>query len=175
MTLGPRHMAVALTLLAGSIVYNVWVYTKPRSRGVMEPVHAISLPADASGSGVSSGDRASAAAAGPAGEAPDVDLSREPRWTRNPFASAAAPQDVEEPAAAPPPAAAETVPVVNAVLYSSARKLAMVNGRTVRVGDHVGGWRVSAILPDAVVLTSPSGATRTVTRRMPAFERSHRD
>lgn len=175
MTLGPRHMTVALALLAGSIVYNVWVYTKPRGRGVVEPVLAVSLRVDPSGSGSLAGDQASAAAAGPAREAPDVDLSREPLWARNPFASAAAPHDIEEPVVAPPPAAAETVPVVNAVLYSSGRKLAMVNGRTVRVGDHVGGWTVAGILPDAVVLAAPSGATRTVTRRMPAFQRSDRD
>ena len=48
-------------------------------------------------------------------------------------------------------------PVVRSILYSADRRLAIVDGRIVGVGDAVGGYTVADIEQDAVVFTAPSG------------------
>ena len=73
------------------------------------------------------------------------------------------PADVRETATPPPSSVSETlpravVPHVSAILTSDDRRIALVDGRIVRVGDRIGPWRVTAIEPHAVVLTDASGA-----------------
>jgi hypothetical protein len=48
--------------------------------------------------------------------------------------------------------------VVSSILYSASRRLAIVDGRIVGVGDAVGNYRIVEIERDAVVLAVPSGA-----------------
>jgi hypothetical protein len=50
------------------------------------------------------------------------------------------------------------IPQVSAVLTSPERRLAIIDGKIVRVGDTVGRWRVTAIEPHAVVFLDVSGA-----------------
>ena len=52
--------------------------------------------------------------------------------------------------------------MVESILYSSERQLAIIDGRIAGVGDRVGTLRVVAILPRAVVLESPTGERHTV-------------
>jgi len=48
-------------------------------------------------------------------------------------------------------------PAVRTILYSATRRLAIVNGRIVGVGDAVGDYTVTDIEKGAVVFTAPSG------------------
>jgi hypothetical protein len=86
---------------------------------------------------------------------PLVDLATDPQWIRNPFA------DVREARASesgPPAPAAEAVePVVRTILFSTERRAALVDGRIVKVGDHVGEGLVAEIDRDAVVIETPAG------------------
>ena len=49
------------------------------------------------------------------------------------------------------------------ILYSSDRKLAIVDGRIVGIGDTVRGARIVDITPTAVMLRDPRGALRQLT------------
>jgi hypothetical protein len=51
------------------------------------------------------------------------------------------------------------------ILYGSDRKLAIVDGRIVQVGDDVRGARVIDILPDAVLFRDVQGRLRKLTLR----------
>jgi hypothetical protein len=48
---------------------------------------------------------------------------------------------------------------------SPTRSVASVNGKIMRVGEAVGTSRIVEILPNAIVLESPSGVRRTIERR----------
>jgi hypothetical protein len=162
MTLDKRHMAVALTMLAGSVVYNVSVFSKPTAASAAGPAVA-AAPSLASGGAVAAHPELSMPAAAVA-DAPDVVLTRPPVWPRDPFAR----REAEPPAIVDPIAPAEAPEpdvVVNSVLYSSTRKLAMVNGRTMRIGDRIGSSAIVDILPDAIVVESANGGVRTIARR----------
>jgi hypothetical protein len=154
-------MAVALTLLAGSIAYNVWAFTKPRSRPANDtppPLLAVdgALPVAAA-----AGQNAARDTASPP-PAADVQFDRSPVWPRNPFkAMPASTRTVEPP---PPVSAPEPEIVLNSILYSDTRKLALVNGRTVRIGDRVGDATVLDIRRNEIVVASARGV-RTIPRR----------
>ena len=55
--------------------------------------------------------------------------------------------------------------VVSSILYSSQRRLAIVNGRIVRIGDRVGSSTILYIEPRAVVVQSDDGTKRTLEMR----------
>ena len=174
MKMDRRHLAVSLTLLAGSVVYNVWASATPVD-GPPPAVPSVqprpaAPPAPAAGAPPPVTSHRSTAAV-------DVMLERPPVWARDPFTGRGAPQLAmpaisQLPAAAAP--AAEPELVLNSVLYSPARRLAMVNGRTVRVGGRIGGLTVVDILPDAIVVESASGEVRTIERRQAAAGRPRR-
>lgn len=54
---------------------------------------------------------------------------------------------------------------VSSILYSSQRRLAIVNGRIVRIGDRVGSSTILYIEPRAVVVQSDDGTKRTLEMR----------
>jgi hypothetical protein len=59
----------------------------------------------------------------------------------------------------PPPAApAEQPPKVQGIIFNPAHPLAIVNGKTVNVGDHVGNFQVKQILKGSVVFQRPDGS-----------------
>lgn len=73
-----------------------------------------------------------------------------------PSAASATVARVGRPAPALSPRAVEE-PVVSSILFSASRRLAVVDGRIVGVGDHVGEAEVVEIQPDAVRLRWPGG------------------
>jgi hypothetical protein len=156
-TIGKRHLYVALGLLLLGMLYNLWACRHPRalSRGGGEPpLLSVVQAAPRAEPGAERLDFRAVPAP------PPVDLGTPPVWTRDPFfAEREAPRQVkpasDQPADAP-------APLVSSILFSPDRKLAIVNGRIVRVGDRLPAGEIVDILRDAVVLKTPSGATRLV-------------
>ena len=85
---------------------------------------------------------------------PAIDLASAPAWRRDPFLFGDETRVVARPVVQAP---APVRPVVRTILYSAGRRLAIVNGRIVGVGEAVGGYTVADIEKDAVVFTAPSG------------------
>jgi hypothetical protein len=57
--------------------------------------------------------------------------------------------------------------VVATILYSADRRLAMVDGRIVRVGDRLGDATIVDIIPNAVIIESPDRGRRSLMLRLP--------
>ena len=80
-----------------------------------------------------------------------------------------APSDVGVGAATPrqrsPETSVEHDLIVSSILYSSQRRLAIVNGRIVRIGDRIGSSTILYIEPRAVTVQSADGSTRTLELR----------
>jgi hypothetical protein len=104
----------------------------------------------------------------------DVELDRVPQWGRDPFEDMHEVPEVVEAAPAPPPPAVEADPVVASILYSTGRRLAVIDGRIVRPSDRVGGATVIDILPKAVVLEFAEGDRRTVELQAPTTRKGRR-
>jgi len=85
---------------------------------------------------------------------PPVDMASAPSWRRDPFLFGDETRDVARPVAQ---AQAPVLPTVRTILYSASRRLAIVDGRIVGVGDAVGDYTVAGIEKDAVVFAAPSG------------------
>lgn len=86
-----------------------------------------------------------------------VDVNTPPKWTRDPFAKPSRPD------AGPTVASvAQPDPVVNSILFSNGRRVALVDGLVVGPGDRVRGGVVLSIETDAVVIAEPSGRARRV-------------
>jgi Tfp pilus assembly PilM family ATPase/outer membrane murein-binding lipoprotein Lpp len=62
----------------------------------------------------------------------------------------------------PKEASAEPELVVGSILYSSERRLAIINGRIVRIGDRIGSSTILDIEPRAVIVESSDGTKRTI-------------
>lgn len=167
MTLDRRHLAAALSLVAGGVVYNTWAFatTQADPSAAAAVLAASPSPDPIVSAGRPDPTHATAPFLLPAEPAADVMIDAPPAWSRDPFMGhRAAPAPSVAPPAEPPPPREPDV-VVNSILYSSTRRLAMVNGRTVRVGQRIGGVTVVDILPDAIVVELPSGDVRTIERR----------
>jgi hypothetical protein len=154
MKLDRRHMAAALVLLVGSIIYNVYVFWGPGSRAATTAGASAAPPAD----GATNAPEASGGPVDPSQITPpeDVALDRLPEWPRDPFLNRRVPdQTAVVDASAPEAPAAEPNPVVSTILYSAGRRRAVIDGHIVGVGDRVGTATVADILPNAVVIDSP--------------------
>lgn len=88
-----------------------------------------------------------------------VDVMTAPQWTRDPFATQSRP--VSDRPAAP----TQPDPVVSSILFSTGRRVAIVDGRIVRPGDRVGTGVVRSIESDAVVIAGPDGERRVAIAR----------
>jgi hypothetical protein len=167
--LDKRHLSISLMLLVGSVVYNAWVFTRPASGGTASRSTGGAgdvLPLVSQTEAVTPTTFDPTRVPAPA----DVELDRRPEWRRNPFATTrrAVLPSVEAVAPAPAPAPTlETDPLLASILYSSSRRLAVLDGRIVRVGETVGGSTVVDILPNAVVVESPVRGRRTLELRLP--------
>ena len=161
MKLGRRHLIASIVVLALSIAWNVWVFTRPdpkrsgpRPQSVQE-APLLGTPAVSTDAGPVMAVDPSTIPAPPA-----LDLSKDPRWTRNPFSHGSSapvhtPPAAGMPMATPPPPAN---PVLGAILYSETRKpSAIIDGRVVGVGDRVQGGVVASIARDVVVIQLTSG------------------
>lgn len=166
MKLDKRHLISSVFLLGGSVVYNVWVFTRP-------PVGSLNRtePSSAEAPLLREADGVAAPAAGAIQipPLPDPELDRLPEWRRNPFASTRREQPslIEQVAleSAPPPAIAD--PPLTSILYSPSRRFAILNGHIVSVGETIQGSQVVDIQPNAVVLESVSRGRRVLELRPP--------
>jgi hypothetical protein len=63
----------------------------------------------------------------------------------------------------PPPAGtAEQLPKVQGIIFNAAHPLAIVNGKTVNVGDRVGDFQVKQIMKNSVVFQRPDGSQKSL-------------
>jgi len=152
MTVRRTHLGIALAALAAAVLYNVWYFVVRPATAVTSagPRAALEQPL-APGTG-----SAAAAARDPLSipAPPPIDAASRPSWGRDPFLFGDESRVVAHPVA---PRPAPVRPVVRTILFSSDRRLAIVNGRTVGVGDAVGEYTVADIERTAVVFTAPSG------------------
>ena len=89
----------------------------------------------------------------------DVDLARAPDWGRDPFLFG---NETREVIVASFVQVRGVDPNVRSILISSTRRLAIVDGKIVGVGDAVGAYKVAAIEQDGVVFTTANGERRRV-------------
>jgi hypothetical protein len=91
-----------------------------------------------------------------------VDVVTAPQWTHDPVAN-------KSPVASGRPAAPrQPDPVVSSILFSSGRRVAIVDARIVRAGDRVRTGVVREIEADAVVIVDAEGRERRVVMQWPA-------
>ncbi len=93
----------------------------------------------------------------PAGTPADADVAGTPE-TPPPAAS----PDVRAPVGADDTLTDSPLPVISAILLSEGRRLAVVDGRVLGVGQQAGAWEVVSVDRDSVVLRDPSGVERVV-------------
>jgi hypothetical protein len=91
-----------------------------------------------------------------------------PQWARNPFAN----DRRVEPQG--PVALTEPDPVVTSILFSSGRRVAMVDGRIVRAGDQVRTGTIREIEASAVVIVGRDGRERRVAISRPVMRMAKR-
>jgi MSHA biogenesis protein MshK len=60
--------------------------------------------------------------------------------------------------------------IVTSILVSSGRKIAVIDGRSVKVGDSIGGARILEIAPDTVVVRTRTG-TAELRLALPSVKR----
>jgi len=151
MTIRRSHLTLALAALAAAVLYNVWYFLlRPAFPAASRPAEERPLvgptgPADSVG-----GARDPLAIPAP----PAVDLASVPSWRRDPFLFGDETRAVARPIVQAP---APIRPSVRTILYSADRRLAIVDGRIVGVGNAVGDYTVVDIEKGAVVFTAPSG------------------
>jgi hypothetical protein len=167
MTLDKRHMAGSVLMLVGAIAYNVWVFTRPATRVAAAPVDISGAPPIVP----HTGERSVAADALPLA---DVELRRLPQWERDPFEDMHDVPEVAQPASPLPVPVVQADPVVTSILYSTGRRLAVIDGRIVRPNERVGSATLIDILPKAVVLEFDDGERRTVALPPPSTRRGGR-
>ena len=97
-----------------------------------------------------------------------VDVITSPQWTRDPFASDRR-VDAQEPVAR-----REPDPVVTSILFSSGRRVAMVDGRIVRTGDRVSAGVIREIESDGLVIVGRDGRERRVAMARPVMRVANR-
>jgi hypothetical protein len=164
MKLGKPHLIASLVLVAGSIAYNVWVFTRPARPGAPAAVSPLVETIAASGPVVTGDEPVAAIDPATVAPPPDVDLSSVPEWRRNPFAGRWQ-QRRQVPIAPAVQVESEPDLIVASILHSADRRLAVVNGKIVRAGDRIGSSTIVEIQPRAVVVESSRGARHLVELR----------
>ena len=56
----------------------------------------------------------------------------------------------------------EEPPKIQGIIFSATRPLAIVDGKTVNVGDRVGDFQVKQILKDSVIFLGSDGSEKTL-------------
>jgi hypothetical protein len=162
MTLGRPHLCVALGLLIASLFYVTLSFVAaPQAQRARRHITGQDQPF-----APAAGHLEGSTVAGPDLTAipapPDVDLGRPPSWAGNPFRSE---RDRSGPPAPEVARAPDPDPVVGSILFSDNRRLAVVEGRIVGVGDRIGSLEVIEIDRDALVVQTPSGERRRIDLR----------
>ena len=156
------HLRLALFALGAAVLYNLWSFVlrpgpQAGSRETLEqPLLESTTPVPGASAQL---DPATIPAP------PDVDMSTVPVFGRDPFLFGNESRSVALAAVRQRP---EPDPTVRSILFSSTRRLAIVDGQIVSVGDTVGTYTVSAIEQGAVVFTTSTGERRRVSVHAPS-------
>jgi hypothetical protein len=145
------HLTLALAALAAAVLYNVWYFVlRPAAPAASRPAIGQTLV------GTPSAAQGGPAALDPLSipAPPAVDLASAPSWGRDPFLFGDESRAVVRPVV---PMAEPARPSVRTILFSANRRLAIVDGRIVGVGDAAGAYTVVEIEKGAVVFSAPSG------------------
>ena len=148
------HLRIALFVLGAAILFSVSNSLRPAARipGRQAPeAPLIAMPA------VTGGPIDPRSIPAPL----DVDMARVPEYARDPFLFGDQTRDIAR-AALPVAPAASPAPSVRSILFSSTRRLAVVDGKIVGVGDQVGVYKVAEIELGAVVFSLATGERRRV-------------
>ncbi|MFO7692534.1 MAG: hypothetical protein R6V57_05570 [Vicinamibacterales bacterium] len=151
MTIRPAHLTLALAALAAAVLYNVWYFVL-RPGAPAAPRQAAEEPLVGAAAAVRPGPIPLDPLTIPA--PPPIDPASAPSWRRDPFLFGDETRAVSRPVVS---AQAAEPPSVRSILYSASRRLAIVNGRIVGIGDRVGDYTVAGIERDTVVFLAPSG------------------
>lgn len=156
-----QHLQLAVAVVVVAVVWSVSSLlrrsspppTQTAPRGEQQPILARDRPRQA---------RSTATTVDPASipAPPSVDVAAGSSSVRDPFLFGSEGREVRE---APIPVGAN--PLVRSILFSSGRRLALIENRIVRVGDVVGDFRVVQIERDAVTFATPAGERRRVSIR----------
>lgn len=156
------HLQIAVAALIALVAWSAWSYIRSLGRP--------SAPAGARAAAgnppapLLAGDQpaSSPLAIDPLGipAPPPVADASESASIRDPFLFGSEDRSVAEAAVA-----AGADPTVQAILFGSSRRLAIVENRVVRAGDSVGQFVVLQIDRDAVTFANPSGGRRRVSVR----------
>jgi hypothetical protein len=159
-----KALVGSLALLVAAVFYNVWVFTRPAETTTLRGAAPVDALPTLGG--------APAPAVDPLqiGAPPPVAMDAAPEWPRDPFANPYEAKPAVQAAAEPAPEPEPEVTVAT-ILYGADRRLAIVNGRIVRVGDRVGPSTVVEIQPRAIVLDGGPLGRRVVPLRMPGVGR----
>lgn len=156
MKIQKKHLRIVVIALAAAILYNVYVYLSPANppASAARPLLAGAPQPDSPATTAPVDPRSIPAP-------PAVDLKLDPKYDRDPFLFGDETRDVRvvQPAAAP----VGPDPIIRSILFSSGRRLAMVDGgKIVKVGDRMGAGEIVEIASDAVVIRTPTGERRRV-------------
>lgn len=154
------HLQIAVFLLAAAVLYAVASYIRP-SAPTTPPTRGQEPLLGADRRQVPDRDTVDPSAI-PA--PPEVDTSTAPGWRRDPFLFGHETRDVVR---QDPVRLASADPLVRSILFSTTRRVALVENKMVGVGDAVGAFRVAEIERSAVIFTLPSGERRRVALHRP--------
>jgi hypothetical protein len=153
------HLRIALFILGAAVLYSLFGYLRPglRTAGPSVPPQPLLVAGPSAGPG--GVDPLTIPAP------PDIELARVPSWSRDPFLFG------NESRRFQPTVVRNNGPdpTVRSILFSSTRRLAIVDGRIVGVGDSIGVFKVADIEQGAVVFSLSSGERR----RVPVHGPSH--
>ena len=150
------HLRIALFILGAAVLFSLFNYLRPAPRtggGQAPQAPLIATPA-APGAG---GQIDPLSIRAPH----DVDMARVPEYARDPFLFGDETRDIVRAALAGAPDSGPA-PSVRSILFSSTRRLAVVDGKIVGVGEQVGVYRVAEIEQGAVVFSVATGERRRV-------------
>lgn len=154
-----QHLQLAIGALVVAVAWSAWSYTRGSGRppllaagaGGQRPLLGLEQPGPAHS--VAGGvDPASIPAP------PSVEGAVESASARDPFLFGSEDRNVKEVAV---PVGSD--PIVRSILFSSGRRLALIDNRIVGTGGRVGDFTVLQIDRDAVTFTTATGERRRVT------------
>jgi hypothetical protein len=148
-------LRIALFVLVVAVLYNLSAYLRPAPR-VLAP-QPFQAPLIAASSGAT-GQIDPLSIRAPQ----DVDMARLPGFTRDPFLYGNESRQLVASAAV---TVAGPDPMVRSILFTTTRRLAIVDGKIVGVGDQVGRYKVVEIEQGAVVFGLAGGERRRVSLR----------
>ncbi|MCX6545352.1 MAG: hypothetical protein NTV05_13205 [Acidobacteria bacterium] len=164
MKIKKQHLHLAVVAVGAAVLWSAWSYTKGPARTPVPAARALDerpLLGPEQAGPVYSGDRGIDPVGIPA--PPSVEGAVESASARDPFLFGNEDRDVK--AAAP---RVGSDPRVRSILFSSGRRLALIENRIVGAGDTVGDFTVVQIDRDAVIFTTATGERRRVAIRSQA-------